>query len=111
MPSIRSSGAKESIVVRSMLRPAIVLLAIMTVLTGLIYPLLVTGLARVAFPDAAGGGLIVRDGKVMGASLIGQSFSDPKYFWSRPSATAPGPNNTTASGGSNLGPLNPALTD
>ncbi len=97
--------------VRSVLRPAIVLLAIMIMLTGLIYPLLVTGLARVTFPDAAGGSLILRDGKVIGSRLIGQSFSDPKYFWSRPSATAPGPYNTTASGGSNLGPLNPALTD
>jgi K+-transporting ATPase ATPase C chain len=94
-----------------MLRPTIVLFALLTVLTGFIYPLIVTGVARVAFADQADGSLILRDGKLVGSRLIGQSFSDPKHFWSRPSATSPQPYNGTASGGSNLGPLNPALTD
>jgi potassium-transporting ATPase KdpC subunit len=95
----------------SMLRPTVVLFVLLTALTGFVYPLLVTSIARVAFPDEAGGSLIVRSGKPVGSRLIGQSFSEPKYFWSRPSATAPQPYNGTASGGSNLGPLNPALTD
>jgi len=95
----------------SMLRPTIVLFALLTVLTGFIYPLVVTGVARVAFADQADGSLILRGGKLVGSRLIGQSFSDPKHFWSRPSATSPQPYNGTASGGSNLGPLNPALTD
>jgi len=95
----------------SLLRPAIVLFLIMTVLTGIAYPLVVTGIAQVVFPDQAGGSLLVKDGKVVGSRLIGQSFSETKYFWSRPSATAPQPYNGLASSGSNLGPLNPALTD
>ena len=78
---------------------------------GILYPLVVTGLAAVLFPHQAGGSLVMQEGKTIGSSLIGQSFSDPKYFWSRPSATSPQPNNGLASGGSNLGPLNPALTD
>jgi K+-transporting ATPase ATPase C chain len=82
-----------------------------TVLTGVAYPLLVTGIAQLAFPGQANGSLI-RDGdKVMGSRLIGQPFSDPKYFWSRPSATSPMPYNGAASSGSNLGPLNPALKE
>jgi K+-transporting ATPase ATPase C chain len=72
---------------------------------------LVTGVARIAFPDAAAGSLIIRDGKPIGSALIGQNFSDPKYFWGRPSATAPQPYNAAASSGSNQGPLNPALAD
>jgi K+-transporting ATPase ATPase C chain len=92
-------------------RPALVLLAVLTLLTGVAYPLLVTGLARLLFPTQAGGSLIVQDGKAVGSRLIGQSFSDPKHFWGRPSATSPQPYNGLASGGSNLGPLNPALTD
>ena len=95
----------------SLLRPAIVLFLILTVITGIAYPLVVTGIAQVAFPSQAGGSLIVRDGKPIGSRLIGQSFSDPKYFWSRPSATSPQAYNGVASTGSNLGPLNPALTD
>jgi potassium-transporting ATPase KdpC subunit len=95
----------------AIIRPAIVLFAVLTVLTGIIYPLLVTGIAAVAFPDQARGSLIVRNGKPVGSELIGQSFSDPKYFWSRPSATSPQPYNGASSGASNLGPLNPALTD
>ena len=95
----------------SLLRPAIVLFLVLTVITGVAYPLVVTGIAQVAFPSQAGGSLIVKDGKAIGSRLIGQSFSDPKYFWGRPSATTPQPYNALASGGSNLGPLNPALTD
>jgi K+-transporting ATPase ATPase C chain len=96
---------------KSILRPAIVLFALLTVLTGFIYPLAVTGVAQIAFPHEAAGSLVMRDGKPVGSSLIGQAFSDPKYFWSRPSATGPMPNNGTASGGSNLAPSNPALLD
>jgi len=95
----------------TLFRPAIVLLLVLTVITGVVYPLVVTGIAQVAFPTQAAGSILVRDGKSVGSSLIGQSFSDPKHFWSRPSATAPQPYNGLASGGSNLGPLNPALTD
>jgi K+-transporting ATPase ATPase C chain len=96
---------------KSIVRPALTLLLVLTVITGIIYPLAVTGLAAVLFPHAAGGSLLLKDGKPVGSSLIGQSFSDPRYFWSRPSATTPQPYNGLASGGSNLGPLNPALTD
>jgi potassium-transporting ATPase KdpC subunit len=95
----------------TLVRPAIVLLIVLTLITGVLYPLVVTGLADVLFPHQAAGSLIQRDGKAIGSSLIGQSFSDPKYFWSRPSATTPQPYNGQSSGGSNLGPLNPALTD
>jgi K+-transporting ATPase ATPase C chain len=95
----------------AIIRPAIVIFVLLTVLTGVIYPLLVTAIAAVAFPDAARGSLIVRNGKPVGSKLIGQSFSEPKYFWSRPSATTPQPYNAASSGASNLGPLNPALTD
>jgi K+-transporting ATPase ATPase C chain len=93
------------------LRPAILLTLVMTVLTGLIYPLVVTGVAQVLFPGQANGSLIIKDGKVVGSSLIGQPFDDPRYFWSRPSATSPFPYNAAASSGSNLGPTNPALAD
>jgi K+-transporting ATPase ATPase C chain len=95
----------------AIIRPAVILFALLSVLTGIIYPLLVTGIATIAFPHQARGSLIVRNGKPVGSQLIGQSFSDPKYFWSRPSATSPQPYNGAGSGGSNLGPLNPALTD
>lgn len=94
-----------------LIRSAIVMLLLMTVITGVAYPLAVTGLAQVLFPSQANGSLIVKDGKPVGSSLIGQSFDDPKYFWGRPSATTPQPNNGAASNGSNLGPTNPALTD
>ncbi len=96
---------------KNILRPALVMFLILTLLTGIAYPLLVTGAAQLLFPAQAGGSLILRDGKPIGSSLIGQNFSDPKHFWSRPSATGPMANNAAASGGSNLGPLNPALTD
>jgi len=87
------------------------MLIVLTVLTGLIYPLAVTGLAQLFFPEQANGSLIVQDGKVLGSKLIGQHFDEPKYFWGRPSATAPFPYNAAASGGSNLGPTNPVLID
>jgi len=93
------------------IRPAVVSFLLLTLLTGIAYPLVVTGVAQVVMPDKANGSLIMKDGKPIGSSLMGQSFSDPKYFWSRPSATSPMPNNPTASGGSNLGPTNPALMD
>ncbi len=93
------------------LRPALVVFAVLTALTGIAYPLAVTGIAQAAFPDQAAGSLIFRDGKPVGSSLIGQNFQDPKYIWGRPSATGPMPYNAANSGGSNLGPLNPALTD
>jgi len=96
---------------KTLLRPAISLFILLTVVTGIAYPLAVTGVAKVAFPDQAGGSLIVKDGKPIGSALIGQNFTDPRYFWGRPSATSPQPYNATASGGSNQGPLNPALTD
>ena len=95
----------------SPVRPAVTLFIAMTIITGVVYPLVITGIAQAAFPKQADGSLIVKDGKAMGSSLIGQSFSDPKYFWGRPSATAPQPYNGTGSAGSNLGPLNPALMD
>jgi potassium-transporting ATPase KdpC subunit len=98
-------------VLRSLIRPTLVLFLLLTLLTGFVYPLIVTGIARIAFPDQADGSLILRDGKPVGSHLIGQSFSDPRYFWSRPSATSPQPYNGASSTGSNLGPLNPALTD
>jgi K+-transporting ATPase ATPase C chain len=84
-------------------------LLIFTLVTGVAYPLLVTGIAQVVFPFQANGSLIVKDGKVVGSALIGQSFDDPKYFWPRPSATSPFPDNPGASSGSNLSPTNPAL--
>jgi len=93
-----------------MLRPALVLLLLLTLLTGVAYPLVVTAIARTLFPREAAGSLLMRDGRVVGSALIGQSFSDPRHFWSRPSATTPQPYAGTASTGSNLGPLNPALT-
>jgi potassium-transporting ATPase KdpC subunit len=96
---------------KSLFRPALILFAILTLITGVIYPLVVTGIAQVAFPRAANGSVIERDGKKLGSELIGQAFADPKYFWSRPSATTPFADNAASSSGSNLGPTNPALTD
>ena len=93
------------------LRPAIVLFAVLSVVTGVAYPLVVTGIAKAVFPAQAAGSLVVLDGTTVGSKLIGQNFSDPKHFWGRPSATAPQPYNGVASGGSNQGPLNPALAD
>jgi K+-transporting ATPase ATPase C chain len=95
----------------SMIRPALSLFVALTFATGIVYPLAVTGVAKAVFPAQAAGSLIVQDGKTVGSTLIGQSFSDPKYFWGRPSATSPMADNAAGSAGSNLGPLNPALTD
>jgi K+-transporting ATPase ATPase C chain len=96
---------------QAFLRPVLVVFLVLTVLTGGVYPLVVTGVAQALFATQASGSLILREGKVVGASLIGQNFSDPGNFWGRPSATGPQPYNAAASSGSNLGPLNPALTD
>ncbi|HSW26770.1 MAG TPA: potassium-transporting ATPase subunit C, partial [Burkholderiaceae bacterium] len=93
----------------SQLRPALVLFLLLSLITGLLYPLAVTGVAQAVFPDQANGSLVKRDGQVLGSALIGQSFGDPKHFWSRPSATGPMPYNAAISSGSNLGPSNPAL--
>jgi K+-transporting ATPase ATPase C chain len=95
----------------STLRPALVIFGLLTALSGVAYPLVVTAIGHLAFPEEAGGSLVQRDGKVVGSSLIGQNFSDPKYIWGRPSATSPQPYNASNSGGSNLGPLNPALVE
>lgn len=95
---------------RSELRPALLMLLVLTIVTGVIYPLLVTGIAQLAFPRQANGSLIVRNGTLVGSSWIGQPFSDPRYFWGRLSATTPA-YNSGASSGSNYGPLNPALFD
>src|ERR1700751_2920251 len=91
--------------------PALRMLVVLTALTGIVYPLVVTGIAQVAFPRAANGSLIVVNGKPLGSELIGQPFDDPKYFWSRPSATSPQPYNGAASAASNQGARNPALAD
>jgi len=102
---------------RSQLRPALVSLGIFTILTGLIYPLVVTGIAQVVFPWQANGSLIVRNGQPVGSALLGQPFDDPKYFWGRLSATSPAAytafnaDKSTGSSGSNYGPLNPALLE
>jgi K+-transporting ATPase ATPase C chain len=96
---------------KTLIRPAVTLFILLSIITGLIYPLLVTGIGQALFPQQAAGSLIERDGKLVGSRLIGQPFTDPKYFWGRPSATGPYPYNAAASGGSNLGPLNPALKE
>ena len=93
------------------IRPALAMLVVMTLVTGVAYPLLVTGIVQVLFPSQANGSLIVKDGKEVGSSLIGQPFDDPKYFWSRLSATSPAAYNGASSSGSNLGPLSDALVD
>jgi len=92
-----------------MFRAAFVSLVLFTVITGVVYPVVVTGIAQLVFPAQANGSLITKDGKVVGSALIGQPFDDPKYFWSRPSATSPFPYNAASSSGSNLGPTNPDL--
>ena len=93
------------------LRPTLVMFVLISALTGLLYPLAVTGVARSAFPSQAAGSLVVRDGVTVGSTLIGQNFSDPAHFWGRLSATTPMPYNGASSGGSNLGPSNPALVE
>jgi potassium-transporting ATPase KdpC subunit len=91
------------------LKPALIVLVLLSLVTGVAYPLVVTGIAQAVFPSQANGSLILRDGKPVGSSLIGQPFDDPRYFWGRLSATAPFAYNAGASSGSNLGPINPAL--
>jgi K+-transporting ATPase ATPase C chain len=93
------------------LKPAVLSFLMLSIVTGIVYPLVVTGIAQVVFPRQANGSLIERDGAVLGSALIGQPFDDPKYFWSRLSATGPMPFNGAVSSGSNLGPLNDALID
>lgn len=95
----------------SLLRPALSLFVLLSLITGALYPALITGIAQSVFPHEANGSLIEREGKPVGSALIGQPFSDVKYLWGRPSATGPMPYNALASSGSNLGPLNPALAD
>ncbi|MDB5966219.1 MAG: potassium-transporting ATPase subunit KdpC [Polaromonas sp.] len=96
---------------KTILRPALAIFLVLTLVTGVAYPLVVTGAAQALFPAQAAGSLVIRDGKAVGSSLIGQNFSDPGHFWGRPSATGPMPYNASASSGSNQGPINPALTD
>jgi K+-transporting ATPase ATPase C chain len=96
---------------KNILRPVLVLFAALTVVTGLVYPIVVTAVAHAAFPHEADGSLIEKDGKAVGSELLGQQFDSPSYFWGRLSATSPNPYNPQASGGSNLGPTNPALAD
>lgn len=95
----------------SHLRPAFVIFGALTILCGVLYPLAVSGVAATVFPSQAAGSLVEVDGKTVGSSLIGQSFSSPKYFWGRPSGTGPMPNNGAGSSGTNLGPTNAALID
>ncbi len=95
----------------SLIRPALVLFVTLSLITGLGYPLAVSGVAQLAFADSANGSLIVRDGKAVGSELIGQAFSDSKHFWGRPSATSPMPYNAANSAGANQGPANPALAE
>jgi K+-transporting ATPase ATPase C chain len=107
-PDVSSSDGEEE---AGLLRPAIVLLAMLTLLTGMLYPLVLYGLAQFFFPHQSGGSLITSGGRIIGSESIGQSFTDLRYFWSWPSATSPQPDNAAASTGSNLGPLNPALRE
>lgn len=111
VPAAGARPASEVVRIVDLLRPAVVLFAVLSIATGLLYPLAVTGIARLAMPVAASGSLVERDGVVVGSRLIGQSFAEAKYLWGRPSATAPMPANASASAGSNLGPMNPALLE
>ncbi|GHD56527.1 potassium-transporting ATPase subunit KdpC [Jeongeupia chitinilytica] len=95
----------------SQLRPALTIFVLLTALTGVLYPAAVTGIAQGVFPNQANGSVISKDGRAVGSGLIGQNFTEPRYFWGRPSATGPMPYNGAGSGGSNLGPTNPALFD
>lgn len=96
---------------QNLVRPCLVLFTALSVITGVVYPVAVTGVAGALFPKQAAGSLVEQNGKAVGSALIGQNFSDPGHFWGRPSATAPQPYNGSGSSGSNQGPLNPALTD
>jgi potassium-transporting ATPase KdpC subunit len=110
-PISKNTAVSNDSGTEGLLRPAVFLFVILSLVTGLLYPLVVTGIAQAAFPNASGGSLIQRNGTVVGSALIGQSFTDPKHFWGRPSATGPMSHNAEASSGSNLGPMNPALAD
>lgn len=94
-----------------LLRPAISLFIVLSILTGIAYPLIVMGIGQLLFPDQVSGSVLLKEGKPLGSSLLGQNFTDPKYFWGRLSATSPQPYRAAASSGSNLGPLNPALLE
>jgi len=96
---------------QSITRPAMVLFCSLTLLCGVLYPMAVAGIGSLAFPGQVGGSIVERDGKAVGSTLIGQSFSAPQYFWGRPSATGPMPNNAAGSSGANQGPTNAALAD
>ncbi|AXK66125.1 potassium-transporting ATPase subunit KdpC [Burkholderia sp. IDO3] len=96
---------------KTLIRPLVVIFVVLTAVTGLAYPAVMTVFGQAVFPSQANGSLIEKDGKVVGSALIGQSFDAPKYFWGRLSATSPMPYNAAGSGGSNLGPLNPSLAD
>ncbi|WP_423392756.1 potassium-transporting ATPase subunit KdpC [Burkholderia sp. LMG 21824] len=96
---------------KTLIRPLVVIFVVLTAVTGLAYPAVMTVFGQTVFPSQANGSLIEKDGKAVGSALIGQQFDAPKYFWGRLSATAPMPYNATGSGGSNLGPLNPSLAD
>jgi len=109
-PTESSSPAAPPPTLGALLGSAVGVLAVLTLLTGVVYPLLVTGLAKVAFAEQAEGSLVVQRGRTMGSRLVGQAFEDPTHFWGRLSATSPSPYNAGASSGSNLGPTNPALT-
>lgn len=108
-PSPATGNVAFATHLRDALRPALVLFVLLTLVTGLAYPLVVTGLAQALFPQAANGSLVTHEGRAVGSALVGQAFADPGRFWSRPSATGPMPYNAGASSGSNLGPSNPAL--
>ena len=95
----------------NIIRTSLVMFLGLTIVTGVAYPIVVTGIGQTLFPVQVNGSLIKKEGKVIGSALIGQHFSDARYFWGRPSATSPYPNNAAASSGSNLGPLNPALSE
>ncbi|RQR64925.1 potassium-transporting ATPase subunit KdpC [Burkholderia sp. Bp9126] len=96
---------------KTLIRPLVVLFVVLTAVTGLAYPAVMTAFGQLVFPSQANGSLVQQDGKVVGSALIGQQFDAPKYFWGRLSATSPMPYNASGSGGSNLGPLNPSLAD
>lgn len=96
---------------RGTVRPMLGVFLVLTLLTGVVYPLVVTGIVQLAFPRQANGSLVERDGRLVGSELLGQTFTSPRYFWGRPSATSPQPYNGGSSSGSNLGPSNPALAD
>ncbi len=110
-PGTPQGATRDASAWQGLLRPALTLFVLLSLLTGLAYPLAVTALAQLAFPAAANGSLVLRNGQLTGSSLIGQQFTEAKYFWSRPSATVPMPYNAANSAGSNLGPTNPALHD